>query len=448
MNDLKIELKSLEKFRKDFELSDKNIVAMNAASNGALYQIALNAKVRAQSMNRVFSNEIKTRGITNQKKSGRCWMFAGLNLLRESVADKLNLESFELSQSYQMFWDKLEKANYFLENIIETANEDLHGRLVMWLLSKPVEDGGQWGMFVDLVEKYGIMPKDIMDESFQTGESATMNMILYTKLREDAMVLREMSKNKKNSKEIQKRKEEMLEEVYRILVINIGLPPDKFDYEYKDKDGNFQRIEGITPLEFYKNFSGIDLGDMVSIINCPTPDKEFMKTYTVKYLGNVIGGRGIIYLNVDMKDFKALAINSILKDQPVWFTSDVGKMMEREKGILDTKIYDFESLYSTKFIFNKAQRLDYGNSLMTHAMVFTGVDINNDNPSKWKVENSWGDQIGDKGYFTMSDSWFDEYVYEIAVNQKFLSSEMKKALKQKPVVLEPWDPMGSVAWAR
>ncbi|BBJ28858.1 C1 family peptidase [Athalassotoga saccharophila] len=444
---MKISLEDLKKFRENFESSEKNVVAMNAASNCAINTAALN-RVHAQSMNRVFSNEIKTRGVTNQKKSGRCWMFAGLNLLRESVADKLNLENFELSQSYQMFYDKLEKANYFLESIIETGKEDLHGRLVMWILSKPVEDGGQWGMFVDLVEKYGVLPKELMDESFQTSDSATMNRLLDTKLREDAMILRKMIEKNESEKHIQSKKVEMLDEIYRILSINMGLPPQTFDYEYKDKDGNFHRIENITPVEFYKEF-GFPLEDTVSVINCPTPDKQFMKTYTVQYLGNVIGGKGITYLNLDLKDFKEMAKKAILDGNLTWFTADVGKMMEREKGILDTEIYDFEKLYGTKFIFDKSSRLDYGDSLMTHAMVFTGIDINSEGKiTKWKVENSWGDQIGDKGYFIMSDSWFDQYVYEIVVDKKYLSKEMKKALKEKPVILPPWDPMGSVAFAR
>ncbi len=444
---MKISPENLKKFRENFESSEKNIVAMNAVSNCAIGTAALN-RLHAQSMNRVFSNEIKTRGVTNQKKSGRCWMFAGLNLLREGIADKLNLENFELSQSYQMFYDKLEKANYFLESIIETGKEDLHGRLVMWLLSKPVEDGGQWGMFVDLVEKYGILPKELMDESFQTSDSAVMNKLLNTKLREDAMILRKMVERKEPEKHIQSKKVEMLDEIHRILSINMGLPPQTFDYEYKDRDGNFHRIENITPLEFYKEF-GSPLEDTVSIINCPTPDKQFMKTYTVQYLGNVIGGKGITYLNLDLKDFKEMTKKAILDGNLTWFTADVGKMMEREKGILDTEIYDFEKLYGTKFIFDKSSRLDYGDSLMTHAMVFTGIDINGEGEiTKWKVENSWGDQIGDKGYFIMSDSWFDQYVYEIVVDKKYLSKEMKQALKEKPVVLPPWDPMGSVAFAR
>lgn len=443
---MKIEIKELEKFRKHFESSEKNVLAMNAASNDALTVVAMNRHY-AQGLNRTFSNEIKTRGVTNQKKSGRCWMFAGLNVLRESVADKLNIENFELSQSYQMFYDKLEKANYFLESIIETAKEDIHSRVVMWLLSKPIEDGGQWGMFADLIEKYGIMPKELMDESFQTSESATMNKLLDTKLREDAMILRKMIESGK--KEVQSTKNELLEEIYRMLVINIGLPPEQFSYEYKDKDGNFHRIEDITPVEFYKEFAGISLDSMISVINCPTPDKTFMKTYTVQYLGNVIGGKGITYLNLNLSEFKALAKKLILDGKPVWFTADVGKMMERTKGILDTEIYDYETLYGVKFIFDKATRLDYGDSLMSHAMVFTGVDIDgNGKILKWKVENSWGDQNGDKGYFVMSDSWFDQYVYEIAIDEQYLSTEMKKLLKEKPTLLPPWDPMGSVALAR
>lgn len=443
---MEIRVEDLRKFRKNFQSSEKNIVAMNAASNSALNTIALN-RTHVQSLNRVFSNEIKTMGVTNQKKSGRCWMFAGLNLLRESVADKLNLDSFELSQSYQMFYDKLEKANYFLESIIQTAKEDLHSRVVMWILSKPIEDGGQWGMFVDLVEKYGILPKELMDESFQTSDSAVMNRLLDTKLREDAMILRRMIERDESESSIQSKKVEMLDEIYRILSINMGLPPQSFDYEYKDKDGNFHKIENITPVEFYREF-GNPLEDMVSVINCPTPDKQFMKTYTVQYLGNVVGGNGITYLNLDLKDFKELAKKSILDGNLTWFTADVGKLMEREKGILDTQVYDFEALYGTKFVFNKSERLDYGDSLMTHAMVFTGIDLNDKGIVKWKVENSWGDQIGDKGYFIMSDSWFDQYVYEIVVDKKYLSNEMKKALKERPVVLPPWDPMGSVAFTR
>ena len=434
----------IEEMKQNFVSSPKNLIAMNAVSNNSLTSVALNRDFFSK-YNHVFSHEIKTMKITNQKHSGRCWMFAGLNVFRNIVAKKMNVEQFELSQSYGMFWDKLEKANYFLESIVETVKEDLHSRLVSWLLERLVEDGGQWGMFSNLVKKYGVVPKDVMKESFHTSNSQTMNTLLKTKLREDAMMLRKMHQDGESENSLRSQKHEMMKDIYRILTISIGLPPAKFDYEYRDKEGTFHRISDISPVEFYKKYVGVDLDDMVSVINCPTSDKDFLKTYTVQYLGNIVGGKDVVYLNVDLDVFKNIAKKAVIDGNLVWFASDVGKMMERDKGILDVGVYDFENLYDVKFTFNKAQRLDYGNSLMTHAMVLTGVDIMNEEPIKWKVENSWGEKVGKEGYFVMGDKWFDEYVYEIVVSRKYLSEEMKEALKKKPLVLPPWDPMGSVA---
>ncbi len=444
---MELKTEELEKFRKDFVSSPKNLVVMNAVSGSSLTDVAVKREFISK-YNHVFSNEIKSMKITNQKKSGRCWIFAGLNFMRYYTAKKLNVEQFELSQSYEMFWDKLEKANYFLESIIQTVDEDLKSRLVSWLLAQLVGDGGQWGMFTNLVEKYGIVPKDVMKESFHTSDSRVMNTLLRTKLREDAMTLRKAHKDGEKEDSLRKMKRDMIEEIYRILAINIGVPPEKFDYEYKDKNGNFHRIRNITPQKFYKEYGGIDLNDMVSLINCPTPDKKFLTTYTVQYLGNVVGGKDVLYLNVELQEFKDLTVKAIVDDNPVWFASDVGKMMKREEGILDTDLYDFENVYDVKFKFNKAERLDYGDSLMTHAMVLNGVDLIDDKPLKWKVENSWGEDIGEKGYFVMGDKWFDEYVYEVVINKKYLSDALKAALKKKPIVLPPWDPMGSVALVR
>ena len=434
----------VKKMKENFLSSPKNIVAMNAASNNAITAVSLKREYVAK-YNHVFSHEIPSMKITNQEHSGRCWIFAGLNVFRYEAAKNLNLEQFEFSQSYEMFWDKLEKANYFLESIIKTSSEDLQSRLVSWLMQRLVEDGGQWGMFSNLVKKYGVVPKDVMKESYNTSNSQIMNMLLKSKLREDAMLLRKMHDEGKSLDEIMKRKKEMLSEVYNVLAVNIGIPPERFDYEYRDKEGTYHRIENITPQEFFERYVKINLDKMVSLINCPTPDKEYMKTYTVDFLGNVVGGDEVVYLNVDLESFKNIAMKAVMDGKPTWFASDVGKMMEREKGILDTGVFDFENLYGVNFNLTKSQRLDYGDSLMTHAMVLLGVDVTDGKPTKWKVENSWGDKNGKDGYFIMGEKWFEEYAYEIVVDESYLSDEMKKAWKAKPIVLPPWDPMGSVA---
>nr|WP_170215571.1 C1 family peptidase [Mesoaciditoga lauensis] len=434
----------VKKMKENFLSSPKNIVAMNAASNNAITAVSLKREYVAK-YNHVFSHEIPSMKITNQEHSGRCWIFAGLNVFKYEAAKNLNLEQFEFSQSYEMFWDKLEKANYFLESIIKTSSEDLQSRLVSWLLQRLVEDGGQWGMFSNLVKKYGVVPKDVMKESYNTSNSQIMNMLLKSKLREDAMLLRKMHDEGKSLDEIMKRKKEMLSEIYNVLAVNIGIPPERFDYEYRDKEGNYHRIENITPQEFFERYVKMNLDKMVSLINCPTPDKEYMKTYTVDFLGNVVGGDEVVYLNVDLESFKNIAMKAVMDEKPTWFASDVGKMMEREKGILDTDVFDFENLYGVNFNLTKSQRLDYGDSLMTHAMVLLGVDVMDGKPTKWKVENSWGDKNGKDGYFIMGEKWFEEYAYEIVVDESYLSDEMKEAWRAKPIVLPPWDPMGSVA---
>ncbi|WP_036225913.1 C1 family peptidase [Mesoaciditoga lauensis] len=441
---LNLTFDDVKKMKENFLSSPKNIVAMNAASNNAITAVSLKREYVAK-YNHVFSHEIPSMKITNQEHSGRCWIFAGLNVFKYEAAKNLNLEQFEFSQSYEMFWDKLEKANYFLESIIKTSSEDLQSRLVSWLLQRLVEDGGQWGMFSNLVKKYGVVPKDVMKESYNTSNSQIMNMLLKSKLREDAMLLRKMHDEGKSLDEIMKRKKEMLSEIYNVLAVNIGIPPERFDYEYRDKEGNYHRIENITPQEFFERYVKMNLDKMVSLINCPTPDKEYMKTYTVDFLGNVVGGDEVVYLNVDLESFKNIAMKAVMDEKPTWFASDVGKMMEREKGILDTDVFDFENLYGVNFNLTKSQRLDYGDSLMTHAMVLLGVDVMDGKPTKWKVENSWGDKNGKDGYFIMGEKWFEEYAYEIVVDESYLSDEMKEAWRAKPIVLPPWDPMGSVA---
>ncbi len=439
-----IDKELLNKWQTSFEKVSRNKIAMNALTKNSVNEIAMNWDVVSK-INHTYSHEIDTlKKITNQKKSGRCWLFAGLNVLRLATAKKLNLENFELSQSFLMFWDKLEKSNYFLENIIDTRDKDIRDRTVMWLLGSPIGDGGQWDMFVDLVNKYGVLPKDIARESYNSSNSTHMNKLITAKLREDACILRELHKKGKDLSTLRRKKEEMLEEIYKMLVMFLGKPPSIFDWEYRDKDKNFNRIKNITPQEFLKKYVPVDIENIVTLINAPMSDKEYRKLYTVKYLGSIKGKR-VIYLNLEIQRLKKFASKTIKNGNPVWFGSDVGKMYHRDKGILDSHLYDYGSLFNTKFNLNKGQRLDYGESRLTHAMVLSGVDIKDNKTVKWKVENSWGKDPGDKGYFIMSDEWFDEYVYEVAINKKYFDNELLNVLTTEPEVLPPWDPMGAVA---
>jgi bleomycin hydrolase len=318
----------------------------------------------------------------------------------------------------------------------------------MWLLAYPLPDGGQWDMFVNLVKKYGVVPKSMMPETHDSSQSRPMNSVLVAKLREYAWVLREQHAQGAAVDELRQAKGEMMVEFYRMLAIHLGKPPSSFLWEWRDKDKEFHRHGEITPQAFFEEYVGFDLDDMVCLINAPTQGKPYHKLYTVAYLGNVVGGHIVRYLNVDIETLKKAATAMIVDGRAVWFGCDVGKMLERQVGILDLDVYDYDLVYGTRFKLDKAGRLDYGHSRMTHAMVLTGVDLDDsDKPMKWRVENSWGTEIGDKGYFVMSDRWFDEFLYEVMVSKAYLSAELLKVLDTEPVVLSPWDPMGALARA-
>ncbi|MBD3285394.1 aminopeptidase [candidate division WOR-3 bacterium] len=433
-------------FEEAFRADPRNRLARNAATVNPLNKIVQNRESVIASEH-TFSHLIEGLPITNQKKSGRCWMFAGLNLFRLEAAKNLKLKEFELSQAYLMFFDKLEKANYFLENILETADEPLGSRLFMHLMNAPIPDAGQWDMFVNLVRKYGVIPKVIMPETESSSTTWPMNKVLSAKLREYAAELRKMHKKGSSEGDLRTRKSKMLEVVYRMLAIHMGEPPSAFNWQWRDKDNKFHRDGVITPHEFYEKYVKFDMDSTACLINCPTQDKPFNKMYTIEYLGNMVGGDIIRYLNVDIDTFKKAAVNMIADGKPVWFGCDVGKMIDRDAGILNDQLYDYGLLYNTEFKADKVERVDYGHSVMTHAMVLTGVDLDEDNkPVKWRVENSWGDKVGDKGYFVMSDAWFEGYTYEIAVEKKYLSKELLEVLETEPVRLPPWDPMGALAF--
>ena len=431
----------LDAFSKAYNADPANVIRQNAVVKNGLQAAAENQQENIDNP-MIFSLEIETGKITNQKASGRCWLFAALNTMRFEIMQKLNLETFELSQNYQMFWDKMEKANYFLDSIIKTADEDVDSRLVKHLLMAPVQDGGQWDMYCAITDKYGVVPKYVMPETFHSSNTGMMCKFITLKLREDALKLREAVRSGADTEAM---KQEMLAEIYRMLVICLGEPPKTFTFECRDKDKNFHRDENITPLEFFRKYVGLNLNDYISIINAPTADKPYGKTFTVDYLGNVVGGRPVKYLNLPSEDLKKLAIAQLQDGKPVWFGCDVGQMLTRETGIMGMHTYGYEDLLDVKFGLDKAQRLDYSESVMTHAMVFLGVNLVDGKPNRWKVENSWGDKSGQEGYYIMTDEWFDEYNYQIVVNRKYLSAEQQKLFEQEPIVLKPWDPMGSLA---
>ncbi|WP_395092348.1 C1 family peptidase [Armatimonas sp.] len=422
-------------------------IARNAVAKTAIKAVALNRDAVAR-LTHTYSHSVKTGKSTTQNASGRCWMFAGLNLFRTQIAEKLEVEEFELSQNYLMFWDKLEKANYFLENILATLDEPVGSRLLDWLLASPLQDGGQWDMFAALVKKYGVVPKEAMPETESSSRSGDMNALITLKLRLAASELRAVQARGANETELREQKDALLPMLYRMLATHLGEPPTEFLWQWRDKDKNFHRDGILTPQQFCNKYVSVELDELVCLIHCPQSAKTYNTLYTIAYLGNVIGGQPIQYLNVEMPALKSATQAMIQAGKPVWFGCDVGKQMDRDLGLMDVELFEYEPLYGTSLELGKAARLDYGQSLMTHAMVLTGVDIDEAGaPRKWRVENSWGEQGGDKGFMAMTDPWFDEYLYEVAVEKKYLSKELLALLDQPLVPLNPWDPMGSLASA-
>ena len=322
----------------------------------------------------------------------------------------------------------------------------INGRKVKFLLDTPQQDGGQWDMVVSLFEKYGVVPKSVYPESVASSNSRELNQYLNKLLRQDAQILRDLIAGGADQATVQAKKEELLQEIFNYLAMTLGLPPRQFDFAYRDKDDNYQSEKNITPQAFFEKYVGLKLSDYVSVINAPTADKPYGKSYTVEMLGNVVGAPSVRYINLPMDRFKELAIAQMKAGETVWFGSDVGQVSDRQKGILATNVYDFTASMDINLTQDKAGRLDYSESLMTHAMVLTGVDLDADGkPVKWKVENSWGDKVGQKGYFVASDAWMDEYTYQIVVRKDFLTAEELAAYEAEPQVLAPWDPMGALA---
>ena len=443
-------MKSLEQDFTDklyaaYEANPKFAAIENAISHNGLLA-SLEKRSAAVENTPVFSLDLTKDKVSDQKASGRCWMFAALNTFRHKMIAGFQLEDFELSQAHTFFWDKYEKSNWFLEQVIATADQELTSRKVKFLLDTPQQDGGQWDMVVALFEKYGVVPKSVYPESISSSNSRELNQILNKLLRQDAQILRELVVEGADLAELQAKKEELLQEVFNFLAMNLGLPPRQFDFSYRDRDNHFHSESGLTPQTFYQKYVDLKLDDYVSIINAPTADKPYGRSYTVEMLGNVVGSKPVRYLNVEMGRLKELAIAQMQAGETVWFGSDVAQSSNRKAGVMAEGMHDFTASMDIRLTQDKAGRLDYSESLMTHAMVLTGVDLDeNGKAKKWKVENSWGEKVGNKGYFVASDAWMDEYTYQIVVRKEFLTAAELAAYEAEPLVLSPWDPMGALA---
>ncbi len=424
--------------------------ANEIAANASVQSGFMNAATDCGALGRLpytFSIDLKQGSITNQKSSGRCWLFAALNTFRFEVIRRYDLDDFELSQNYLFFYDKLERSNYYLLNMIATASEEPESRLFAFLNEDPMGDGGQWDMMANLVRKYGVVPKNVYDDGANSIASRNFNQYLASMLREFGAQLRDMVREGRDPEEIKNRREDMMSSVYRFLCIALGEPPKTFDLTMRSKDGKVYQEFGMTGCDFFRKYVGLDIDSYVSIINAPTEDKPYNRTYTIRYLGNVAEGAPVRYLNLPMEELKAAAIAQMKDGHPVWFGSDCSLFGVREHAVFDRKAAGVEKLVDHTYRFTKGDRLVYGDSAMNHAMVLLGVNLDRDGkPDRWRIENSWGKESGPNGgYYIASDSWFDECVYQIAVDRKYLSPEIRALLGQPMIELEPWDPMGTLA---
>lgn len=438
MKEISYEL--LDALRADFMQNDKARVVKNALTKNDLNTISRVFEEESDNPN-IFSIDLKTMPATNQQASGRCWIFSSMNFLREKIGKQYDIKEFELSQNYIAFYDKLEKANWFMECVIKEADNPLDNPKMRYLLDFAVGDGGQWNMVQSLVKKYGLCPKSAMPETYQSSHTRSMNSILNTRLRKFAIDIRDVDKSL-----IPSLKEKALKEIYNLCVSCFGIPPKEFTFEYVDSKNVHHAYYHVTPLAFYKDYLKVDIDDYINCINAPTSDKQYYQTYSVEYLGNVVDGNEICMLNLPLDEFKEAALKQLKDGEPVWFGCDCGKDGDRESGLWDDKQFDYENTLDIDLHMTKAQMLDAHVSCMNHAMLLTGVNLDEDGkPNRWKIENSWGDKPANKGYYICSDTWFDKYMYVLAVNKKYLSQKAIAALNKKTIMVAPWDPFGTLA---
>jgi bleomycin hydrolase len=437
----KIDPAMLQQLKRSVTMDAGTRALVNAISNNKVSDLALNREIVA-AHNAVFNVNIAVHGITNQRSTGRCWMFAGLNVLRPAVIKKYKLAGFEFSETYLFFWDKLEKANLFLEMIIASRDKGWDDRELQAWMASPVGDGGWWSYYVNLIEKYGLVPKSVMPDNSNTDSSRAMNAILETVLRDAAAAIRSQASQGAGAEEMRSTKLAALKNVYRLLVLHLGPPCEKFTWSYENKDKKVVK-KSYTPLEFYHEATaGTDLKAYVTLADHPV--HPYDRRYQLRYCRNFSDAADMDYLNLGIAKLKAYALKALESNEAVWFGADSSQQMDRKLGIMAEGIFDTASLYGYAKKMSKAEQLQYRDLSPVHAMALVGADREDGRPLTWRVENSWGGEVGDKGYWTMYDDWFDRYVLVIIVDRKILSEADRMLLDTEPVVLPSWDPLAAL----
>ncbi len=428
----------ISEIQASFKSDVNNKASINAVSNNKARNIALNRE-HVGKIDHNFKYQVDVSGITNQKQSGRCWMFTSYNVFRPQVLEKYNLSKFQFSTNYLFFWDMFEKSNFFLERIIETADQDIYSRDVHKLFGSPVGDGGAWNTFSNLTTKYGAVPKSAMPETYSSEHSSNFTSILKEKLRQNGIVLRYLIKNKSSKKEIASKKMEMLKDIYKILAFNLGEPPTEFDWRYINKDDEISEYKTYTPKSFWNEAGGSDLSEFVMFLD--DPSREYYKYYEVENDRNVVEGVNWNYINLPAADLKMFALKSIKDNQAMYFSCDVGKQLNRDEGILSLQNYDYEALYGIDLKMTKKERMMSHQSGSSHGMALVAVDTDKDgNTTKWQLENSWGSSSGHNGYLTMTNEWFDEYMYRLVIKKKYIDEKTIKILDQKTTKVPNYNP--------